>query len=77
MGGTTLWNIHGAPVSASTALPWPACLPRSQLSNNQLSGDIPPDVGSLTALLYIHLSYNQLSGAIPPTIGSLTALQEL
>ncbi|OQA18970.1 MAG: Internalin-A precursor [Chloroflexi bacterium ADurb.Bin360] len=47
------------------------------LSNNQLSGAIPPQIGNLAALRSLNLSDNQLSGAIPPQIGNLTALQDL
>ena len=36
------------------------------LSANQLSGSIPPELGNLTNLLELNLSANQLSGAIPP-----------
>ncbi|CAI5498042.1 unnamed protein product [Closterium sp. Naga37s-1] len=39
-------------VNAATPLhlPWPACPHRSRLGNNQLSGAIPPHIGTLTAL---------------------------
>ena len=47
------------------------------LSNNRLSGAIPPEIGNLTSLQSLDLFNNQLSGAIPPEIGSLTSLQIL
>ena len=50
---------------------------RLLLEENQLSGAIPPEIGSLTSLQDLFLSNNQLSGAIPPEIGSLTSLQYL
>jgi hypothetical protein len=47
------------------------------LELNQLSGEIPPEIGSLTSLMGIYLSSNQLSGEIPPEIGSLRKLEHL
>ena len=47
------------------------------LSANQLSGQISPELGSLTNLRGLSLSFNQLSGQIPPELGSLTNLRGL
>jgi len=47
------------------------------LHNNQLSGEIPPEIGTLSALTGLYLGSNQLSGEIPPEIGDLTALGNL
>ena len=47
------------------------------LSNNQLTGSIPPEIGNLTNLTYLSLSHNQLTGSIPSEIGNLTALDLL
>ena len=47
------------------------------LSSNQLSGSIPPELGNLTNLQYLYLSSNQLTGSIPPELGNLTALEVL
>ncbi len=47
------------------------------LFDNSLYGSIPPEMGSLDSLQYLHLGYNQLSGAIPHEIGNLTSLQYL
>jgi len=47
------------------------------LSFNQLTGSIPPEIGNLTNLTYLSLSNNQLTGSIPPEIGNLTNLTEL
>ena len=44
------------------------------LGDNQLAGEIPPEIGNLTNLGYLHLGYNELSGEMPPDIGSLTNL---
>ncbi len=47
------------------------------LVSNNLQGQIPPEIGNLTALQYLNLMDNSLSGSIPPEIGNLTALQYL
>ena len=38
------------------------------LSSNQLTGSIPPEIRNLTNLTYLNLSSNQLTGSIPPEI---------
>jgi Leucine-rich repeat (LRR) protein len=47
------------------------------LSNNQLTGSIPPEIGNLTNLTQLYLYHNQLTGSIPSEIGNLTNLTEL
>ena len=47
------------------------------LDFNQLSGDIPGELGSLVNLQYLLLSENQLSGEIPGELGDLTNLEWL
>ena len=42
------------------------------LSNNQLTGSIPPEIGNLTNLEYLYLYNNQLTGVIPESICDLT-----
>ena len=42
------------------------------LADNELSGEIPAELGSLTNLQWLHLTLNQLSGEIPTELGSLT-----
>ena len=45
------------------------------LSNNNLSGSIPPSLGNCTSLKYLYLDYNKLSGSILMEIGKLTLLE--
>ena len=47
------------------------------LGDNQLTGAIPTELGSLANLTSLRLSENQLSGAIPTELGSLAKLKEL
>ena len=44
------------------------------LSNNQLSGSIPPALGNLTSLLDLYLESNQLRGRLPQSLTNLYAL---
>ena len=50
---------------------------RLNLSNNQLSGEIPSSMGSLTNLEELWLADNQLTGEIPPELGNFANLDEL
>ncbi|GLJ42025.1 hypothetical protein SUGI_0870150 [Cryptomeria japonica] len=47
------------------------------LSNNNLSGSIPPEMGSLQGLIALNLSRNHLSGRIPKTMGRMDQLESL
>ena len=47
------------------------------LRGNQLSGEIPAELGSLSNLKTLWLYSNQLSGEIPPELGNLSNLQGL
>ena len=48
-----------------------------ELSNNELSGEIPPELGKLANLTSLSLAYNALSGEIPPEVGKLVNLTSL
>ena len=47
------------------------------LSDNQITGEIPPEIGNLTNLTHLYLHSNSLTGSIPPEIGNLTNLTDL
>ena len=44
---------------------------------NNLTGSIPPELGTLTNLEFLRLYENNLTGRIPPELGTLTNLEEL
>ena len=44
------------------------------LTTNGLTGQIPTELGSLSALSALHLYGNELTGEIPPELGRLTSL---
>lgn len=47
------------------------------LFSNNLAGKIPPELGNLKNLEWLHLGSNQLEGRIPPELGNLDRLKEL
>ncbi len=48
-----------------------------ELSNNNLTGTIPSDIGNLTELWHLDLGVNNLTGEIPNSIGNLKKLKFL
>jgi len=53
------------------------CVDDVSLGLNNLSGNIPPEIGSLVNLNNLELRGNQLIGSIPPEIGNLSDLSAL
>ena len=47
------------------------------LSANNLSGDIPEEMGYLMGLYSLNISHNQLTGSIPHELGEITNLEAL
>ena len=47
------------------------------LSNNEVTGSIPPEFGNLTQLNNLNLSENKISGSIPSELGNLSGLTNL
>ena len=47
------------------------------LFENELSGEIPPELGGLVSLTELFLQKNELSGEIPPELGNLANLKVL
>ena len=47
------------------------------LNDNELTGSIPSELGSLTNLKELFLSRNQLTGTIPPELSNLPNLDKL
>ncbi|XP_057863074.2 receptor-like protein EIX2 [Cryptomeria japonica] len=47
------------------------------LSRNQLSGNIPPELGLLKGLISLNISKNNLSGSIPESLGAMAYLESL
>ena len=48
-----------------------------KLFDNQLSGELPPELGDLTHLEYLYLWENDLVGELPSQLGNLPELREL
>ena len=46
------------------------------LAGNQLTGEIPAELGNLTSLIWLDLYSNQLTGEIPAELGSLSNLTQ-
>ncbi|KAH9745268.1 Receptor-like protein 7 [Citrus sinensis] len=72
------WNNLGALDLRFNKLQGPLPIPISVLtssylvSNNQLTGEIPPSICSLNGLYALDLSYNNLSGMLPACLGNFS-----
>ncbi|XP_043806638.1 receptor-like protein 15 [Manihot esculenta] len=47
------------------------------LSCNNLTGEIPPEIGTLSMIKVLNLTHNKLIGAIPPTFSNLGQIESL
>ena len=66
-----LFDIVTTEIRALSALTYLA------LQGNNLSGELPPELGNLTSLTHMYLSNNSFSGAFPSSLTKLTNLLEL
>ena len=77
------WNNHNKWKQSDNPCSWYGVqctngyVTRLMEANNQLTGTIPSELGSLANLEYLNLESNQLSGTIPTWLGSLTKLRGL
>ena len=55
----------------------PRRVTRLHVDSRQLTGTIPPELGSLSNLYSLGLESNGLTGEIPPELGSLSSLHSL
>ena len=47
------------------------------MHGNQLEGELPAEIGKLTALRFLNVSANNISGTLPNSMGELRDLNEL
>ena len=71
-GGTAIGSWDGVTLGSS-----PVRVTSLVLSDSQLTGTIPPELGNLNNLERLNLTRNQLTGPIPPELSLLTNLQLL
>ncbi len=71
---TTTWNLN-TPVSTWYGVTVAGGrVTELDLNSNNLSGNIPAELGNLANLTDLNLYFNQLSGSIPAALGNLTNL---
>ncbi len=77
------WSNNNGWLSTNTPCSWfgVECVSNTvhelNLNDNQLSGNLPAELGSLSNLRQIRLYNNNLTGNIPPQLGNLTYLIDL
>ena len=55
---------------------WEGVRLKNTLNDNQLSGEIPKEIGKLTKLWYLKLNNNQLSDEIPKEVKELKCYKQ-
>ncbi len=75
---TNTWDLN-QPINSWYGITTNAngCVTSINLTNNQLSGNLPAELGNLSELIELRLSLNNLSGSIPPELGNLSQLTNL
>ena len=75
---TTIWDLS-QPMETWNGVIFnnQGCVDKLLLSNKNLNGVIPPELGNLTNLRELSLIINQLNGNIPFELGNLMSLQKL
>ncbi|GJN10336.1 hypothetical protein PR202_ga28422 [Eleusine coracana subsp. coracana] len=71
--GNLLSGGFPSPKSAAAAAP---NLGAISLSNNQLTGALPPTIGNFSGLQKLLLDHNKFTGAVPPELGRLQQLSK-
>lgn len=72
---TTPWNL-ASPMHTwnGVVLNSDGCVSQLNLSDNNLTGTIPSEIGNLSSISYLDLQGNNLTGTIPAEIGNLQTL---
>ncbi len=70
LANATPCTWHGVTCAAGSVV-------RLTLSEKELTGSIPPELGDLENLQHLELGLNELNGSIPPELGKLGNLQSL
>jgi len=75
---TNTWNLN-QPISTWHGITLNSynCVQELDLSNNNLVGTIPSEIGDLAALTRLLMQNNQLSANIPATVGNLSNLLQI
>nr|XP_018673487.1 PREDICTED: leucine-rich repeat receptor protein kinase EMS1-like [Musa acuminata subsp. malaccensis] len=73
-GESIVLTVKGYDIQYTTSL---SLVTSIDLSNNNLSGEIPKELTKLHGLHFLNLSNNHLTGAIPENIGSMEQLESL
>ena len=68
-GQPLLWSGSAFPLSCPVI--------RLGLTRNRLSGPIPPELGNLSELIWLHMQDNQLIGPVPIELAELLKLRSL